>query len=568
MLKALNDIPRKQWIQYVLTVLLTVVIVYFSSAVWYRGIVLSFNAQSDKNIQYQVFYTETTEQDFNEKQSVKKYVIDGFQKVKIGLPIGKIAKLRLAFGSIPERLEISDIQMKGTDHLNLEYNEFVENEIDYSTIQDGKIIIYSYKNNPYITYKKDLNLVRNNRIDWCRLIIITVLALFFVFKLTKYLADERYSKIDVILIAVFFALLFMPMSHISDARRSEKEFRMLAKKPQISIYNENKKSYGEQFNAWFSDHFFGRDELLELHRRVERMNNILLSNITYYNQKTKWIFHKSALGEELADEKKKEIFNALEEINNFAKANGAKFYLFIIPHKTDIYVKSNLIYAIGEHRIYGDYIDYLQKNADFPVIYPLDVLKKASEKDYVFFKRDHHWTEWGAYNGYKLLIKDIEKDFANVPLLTEKDYAISYSHKIRNDWNREFKDNDTIMDMNISDDDEYKYYEIASVGEVSPNVIDIENYKIKEFYNENSPNDLKVILAGTSNNENFLQFLPYSFRELRYLRFNTVKGVKAEDEYKLMKRYKQYILEHKPDILILSIIADNISELGNLSKEN
>ena len=92
--------------------------------------------------------------------------------------------------------------------------------------------------------------------------------------------------------------------------------------------------------------------------------------------------------------------------------------------------------------------------------------------------------------------------------------------------------------------------------------------EIKEFDNENSPNDLKVILAGTSNNENFLQFLPYSFKELRYLRFNTVKGVKAEDEYKLMKRYKQYILEHKPDILILSIIADNISELGNLSKEN
>ena len=220
MLKALNDILRKQRIQYVLTVLLTVVILYFTSAVWYRGIVLSFNAQADKNIQYQIFYTETPEQDFNEKQSIKKYVIDGLQKVKIGLPIGKIAKLRLAFGSMPERLEISDIQIKGTGRLDLEYNEFAKNEIDFSTVQDGKFIIYSYKDNPYITYKKDLNLVRNNRIDWCRLIIITVLALFFVFKLTKYLVDERYSKIDVILIAVFFALLFLPMSHISDARRS------------------------------------------------------------------------------------------------------------------------------------------------------------------------------------------------------------------------------------------------------------------------------------------------------------------------------------------------------------
>ena len=191
MLKALNDISRKQWIQYVLTILLTAVVLYFTSAMWYRGIVLSFNAQSDKSIQYQVFYTETPEQDFNEKQSVKKYVIDGLQKVKIGLPIGKIAKLRLRINDVPGKLEISDIQIKGTDRLDLEYNEFAKNEIDFSTVQDGKFIIYSYNNNPYITYKKDLNIARNERLDWCRLIIITVLASLLIFKLTKYKVDER-----------------------------------------------------------------------------------------------------------------------------------------------------------------------------------------------------------------------------------------------------------------------------------------------------------------------------------------------------------------------------------------
>ena len=415
MLKALNDILRKQRIQYVLTVLLTVVILYFTSAVWYRGIVLSFNAQADKNIQYQIFYTETPEQDFNEKQSIKKYVIDGLQKVKIGLPIGKIAKLRLAFGSMPERLEISDIQIKGTGRLDLEYNEFAKNEIDFSTVQDGKFIIYSYKDNPYITYKKDLNLVRNNRIDWCRLIIITVLALFFVFKLTKYLVDERYSKIDVILIAVFFALLFLPMSHITDARTSEKEFRVFATKPQFSIYNENKNSYGEQFNEWFSDHFFGRDMMMNIYQNIRYMIAPNMGNNNVLVGKDGWLFFKFdnsmnnyANNVDLSEKNMENGLKYLKTIDEWCKENGKEFYYVIAPDKNKIYGEYYRLIRKQRSNDYGigkQFTDYIKKNSDIKVIYLYDVLRENKNKGVLYYKHDSHWSELGAYYGYKTLMK-------------------------------------------------------------------------------------------------------------------------------------------------------------------
>ena len=73
----------------------------------------------------------------------------------------------------------------------------------------------------------------------------------------------------------------------------------------------------------------------------------------------------------------------------------------------------------------------------------------------------------------------------------------------------------------------------------------------------------KIMLLGTSQNENFCQFLPYTAKRTRYIRLNRGQ-VKIDDEFKVIKLYKKDILTFKPDILILSIHTDNLLQLRDL----
>ena len=73
----------------------------------------------------------------------------------------------------------------------------------------------------------------------------------------------------------------------------------------------------------------------------------------------------------------------------------------------------------------------------------------------------------------------------------------------------------------------------------------------------------KIMLIGTSQNENLLHFLPYSAAQLKYIRLN-LGGVKEVEQFKILKLYKKDILAFKPDILVLSITTDNLPQLRNL----
>ena len=456
MLKLIKNISQKQCIQYALTVLLTGMILYLTSALWCKGIVVSFNVQSDKSIEYQVFYTETPEQDFNEKQSIKKNILKGFQKVEFILPIGKIAKFRLAFGNEPEKIEISDLKIKGSESVEPDYSEFAENDINYSVTDEGKILLSFYENvpyvslcntNPYITYKKDLNLVRNDRIDWCRLIVIAVLAFLLMFKFTKHLSEKRYSRSDMVMVTVFFALLFIPMSYISDTEISEKEYRMLAQKPSVSIYDEDGESFGERFDAWYNDHFFGRDEITEFYKNVIALVSPTLQNDKVLIGKDGWLFFKENNGMnnyanvvDLPERNMENGLRYLKAIDDWCKEHNKKFYYVIAPDKGKIYGEYYRLIRkqrSDDYSIAMQFVDYIRKNSDIKVIYPRDELLKHKKDGLVYYKDDTHWSEFGAYWAYKTIADVISEDYEikriNINKWPNNDIRSSYDlHKFLN----------------------------------------------------------------------------------------------------------------------------------------
>ena len=75
-----------------------------------------------------------------------------------------------------------------------------------------------------------------------------------------------------------------------------------------------------------------------------------------------------------------------------------------------------------------------------------------------------------------------------------------------------------------------------------------------------------MFLTGNSQNENLLQYLPYSFKTMQFLRMNRGQQP-AKDEYKFMKLYKNDLITFKPDIVVVTISENIIAEFAKFYKD-
>ena len=380
------------------------------------------------------------------------------------------------------------------------------------------------------------------------LLLITLFTLFFLlyFKILAWLMKLKWvqnkSRIDIVFLTVFFILLFVPMLHISDAEKSEQENRMLAKyTPLIDYWGGYNLKYGKNFDAWFSDRFWGRDELIKVYYKIKKINKYIIT-AKASKLKNDWYFNDNELSTLTISEKQKVQYKKnIQYLLQFCKENNIKCYMEIVPAKI-YYAKDGLIN--NKLKEYNDtlpqFIKYIKETLNFEIIYPLDELKEADKSDYVYFKTDHHWTDWGAYIGYQALLKQLKKDFPDIYEAKEGDFDISYSKKVRAEADRKYWQGYTCnllhQNQDCSLNIDYKYYDGKNKH--------INAISYGEFHN--SDGKYKALLIGNSFTENFKPFLVYSFKDIKRFRCNTA----SYDDLKL-SRWKKEILEFKPDVLIL-----------------
>ena len=400
--------------------------------------------------------------------------------------------------------------------------------------------------------------------------IILICGYLFSFKLTEYLANfknfKNYSRIDIVFLLVFFLLLFIPMSHINyNATKSYTENRELAVyKPLFLPDYKINYNFGDDFNAWFNDRFAFRNNLIYFY-------NYLVYKIAYkyvkypngcINKSNKFLYKywyikgskTSNLGKSL---------KALRNFNKFCLNNNIKLYVLVVPTKELIYNPSNSI-----KRTDNNFVKHIKKYNDTNIIYPADELIEASKKDYIYYKTEHHWTDYGAFTGYKELMKSISRDFNDVKILNENDFNYEYNHLVNADFGEEFGRGQTCSYLGLPDilcrkslDVKYKYF--IHKNEKSLNKIILDGKK-KYYYPYGSNH--RVILIGTSMGEALSKILPYSFKNTYRIRINT-KDKKQTEIFKIIKYHKKEILNYKPDILILCITYTNFNKLKNLFKE-
>ena len=419
--------------------------------------------------------------------------------------------------------------------------------------------------------------------DCLLFIIVLILGYLFSLKLTSYIADfksiKNQSRIEIVFLSVFFILLFLPISHIDQSKISTSENRTLAKYSNLLTKNGKLNlEFGKKFDEWFNDRFFLRYDLINLNYMYKLLlNNEIKTNRITYTSSNNWAIFNAYLPNKktIPNNKYPIILKKLNKFNKFCKKNNIKLYVLIVPPSEYLYQEQQIKEAQKPEdlKIINDKINILKQQADMEIIYPYEALKKASKKDWVAYKVDIHWTEYGAFIGYTELIKTIQKDYSDIIPVKKSDYKTFRSKKIRSDFNRKFYNGHTFsiapflnIYANKILDTEYLYFENKNKNLLKFKTIDIEGARNKTFYYSKGSN-YRVLEIGTSMNENLLQFTPYTFKNLKYIRLNTIKGIPNKEEFKIMKYYKKDILDYKPDIIILCITPLNLKELQNIFVE-
>ena len=162
----------------------------------------------------------------------------------------------------------------------------------------------------------------------------------------------------------------------------------------------------------------------------------------------------------------------------------------------------------------------------------------------------------------------IERDFPRIKRVNINDYDKNTSNLVRDDWGRYFLFGHTISTLNLVSraneilDTNYIYYDNRNPIEITAK--DLSKYKHKDFYYKNGAN-YKILMIGTSQNENLSVFLPYTVQHTKYIRLNNVKNMIYNEQLKVVKNYGDKILQFDPDIIVLTITYDNLPTLADLA---
>ncbi len=446
------------------------------------------------------------------------------------------------------------------------------------SVKKGEVVTISFEARKHHWRFSDLR--RFYAMNWLLFFSVLILAFLLSYKLVQYVSKfklaEHNSRIDIVFVITFLALLFVPMSRISTAEKSMQENRMLAKYPNMfeKTLNQN---YGKQFEQWFNDRFNGRDFMISAYSRLKlAINRVYKYGEAILIKDNNWTFNGNFTPNIPSSQRK--IINGLKEFKEFLRQNNIRFYMMIVPPKSFIYREYLLEGSDFDYKKFKALNQWVKKdlvaqNSDLNIVYLYNMLRKARHQDFVFFKQTHHWTDWGAYNGYQELMKVIAKDYPDIHIVHLDEYKRFTSKFLREDSDRKFHTGQTLGKLKIDKEyavkhllkDDYVYYDHNNM--IEPKIVNKDYRRFKFYKNNNLPNAPRVMVVGTSQNEDFMQFLPYSFSELRFFRMNNVKKVPYSEEGKIFKRFKKDILELKPDIFILSVTTGNLPQLAKIMED-
>lgn len=356
-----------------------------------------------------------------------------------------------------------------------------------------------------------------------------------------------------------------------DYKESMQESRMLQQLPKKDTFEKDvyKRALlnGNLFKTWdkyFSDQIAGRGKMVNLYTVLQKSIGKRYINKVYLAEGGDYM-------EDLKAEKSDDnyIKSRADKFNELAnKFSRSKFYAVNIPDKNYAYEnKVPIKNYISEQSIYMPKIfGYMNDKID-----KIDLTSKIRENNNNYYKTDHHLNMDGAYEVYKNLMLNISKDFPQVQgpkpksefdIKTYKNvYLGSYGRKIlsildKKDDIQVYHDKDFVNYKAYSDYGKARlYYE----GEIKEDALNSDyavylgaNHGLYKLYNNQSKNNLKIVMIGDSMDNPVVPLMAPHFKELYSYDLRYYKGNVIDDIEKI-----------KPDIIMCIGLSSNfINDTG------
>lgn len=201
------------------------------------------------------------------------------------------------------------------------------------------------------------------------------------------------KKIILFILILLFTVSFSLADLLSEDRTfSESENKYLAKFPAITYRSVVDGNFSSSYENYISDQFLFRESWITLKSTVESAllkteNNDIIYGKQGYLFPKYYSFDHKALQRNLAS------------IDTFAAAMKAPVAVMLLPSKyyplVD-YLPKDCPFVDQSYYI-SEINNYLSVNAD--IVNAKDVLAVNSSK-YIYYKTDHHWTNYGAWLAY------------------------------------------------------------------------------------------------------------------------------------------------------------------------
>ncbi len=197
--------------------------------------------------------------------------------------------------------------------------------------------------------------------------------------------------ISAVLLALFLAGFPVATALSPKSSFSEMENRVLAEWPNFSLKSVADRTFMSGVEAWFSDHFVGRDLWVSAKGYLEYYSGKRENNNVYILD--------NRLIEDIAVPDERKTRNNIDAIRAFVDHNKKPTYLMLVPTAAGIYPD-----ALPEGITVWDQRRYLKDiNRELvSITNEIDVSRVLYENrsKYIFYRTDHHWTSTGAFYAF------------------------------------------------------------------------------------------------------------------------------------------------------------------------
>lgn len=345
----------------------------------------------------------------------------------------------------------------------------------------------------------------------------------------------------------------MPNTKFDKSEYDYVEKRPLAMLPKLFNDGQVNKEFGKQFESFYNDRFRKRSICIDKNLAIKGFINGRMENSLEVEGLDNWIFYKG--DNSVANYQNKTLFSDvellkikhnLEILNSWCNKNKIKLIVIIPPDK---------------NRIYGEYYprhikkvnpksraellkEYLDKNSDIEIIYPVEQMYKRKKMDNepLYYYTDTHWTPSGSYIAYNEIFKQIKQKY---PYVQQVDY--NKLHVKRMTFKEKFgRFGDGAINLKTKDSDfAYLFYDNPTNG-----------YNLKRY-------NLKIGIIGDSFSNELSGWLNRSFNTQHYW-YN--EKIELFDDFS-MKMWEDKILSYKPDVLVVEFLERYAYKLLDLYKD-